>query len=303
MKSDHVAVCRVCGVAACTPLWTVRSFDWVRCRQCGSLQTSRVYSASELDQYYALDYYEGYRGRQDQGAYIDYIGQRTFIQGNLQRRVDFASRYMSIAEEADWLDIGCAAGFLLDVVRGYGYVPWGIDYSDYGPHYARTSLAISGARQATIETLPADFPPFFDVISAIDVVEHVTDQRDMLVRCANHLKPGGYLVCETFDPTSLLARAAGPYWHAIDPPNHFAILSLAGIDMVLRQHALRLVKATRLPRWLSIPAIATKFGSAGRYVSDRLYKSQLAAVGVPISLNDVVLWIYRKNGQDDAPPN
>lgn len=295
-QSTHT--CRVCGAKQTVGLWSVGGFDWEKCCSCRSLQTTRVCTASELAQYYASDYYEGYKGRQDQGAYINYIGQRAFIQSNLQKRVDWALRCMDIADGADWLDVGCAAGFLLDVVRGYGYAPWGIDYSDYGPHFARTSLAISGARQATIEALPADFPRCFDVITAIDVVEHVTHPQDMLVRCTNYLKPGGYLVCETFDPTSLLARVAGPHWHAIDPPNHFAILSLAGIDMILRQQGLKLVRTIRLPRWLSIPAIATKFGPAGRYVSGKLHESRLAAIGIPILLNDVVLWVYRKDNQN-----
>ncbi|MBN1311703.1 MAG: class I SAM-dependent methyltransferase [Anaerolineae bacterium] len=286
--------CRICGATGHTPLWTVSGFDWVKCLSCGSLQTTKIYTQNELGRYYASDYYEGYTGRQDQGAYIDYIGQKAFIQGNLARRVRWILGQTEIPREADWLDVGCAAGFLLEVVREYGCRPWGIDYSDYGPRYARTSLAISGARQGVIEALPSDFPRHCDVISAIDVIEHVTDQHSMLTHCVQHLKAGGYLVGETFDPASLFARLTGPRWHAIDPPNHFAILSLRGIDTILRSHGLTKVGAIRLPRRLSLPAITTKFGVIGRNLSVGLYSSRLASVGVPVWLGDVVLWIYRK---------
>jgi len=194
----------------------------------------------------------------------------------------------------DWLDVGCAAGFLLSVVKQYGLMPWGLDFSDFGPRFARKELDIPGARQGTIESLPKDFPEDFDFVSFIDVLEHTTDPKTPLVQCSKAVKPGGYLVGETFDPVSTFAKMTGIKWHAIDPPNHFTVISLQAINSILTSQNMEFVGVVYLSRRLSLGTIAAKFGKQGIALSRKIFKVNLNEFGIPIWIKDAALWIYKK---------
>jgi SAM-dependent methyltransferase len=281
----------MCGSASTTPLWSAKGFDWTRCENCHGIQVKVLPTPEELDNLYNKNYYEGHKEDYDMSRYVDYIGQRSFIQANLKRRSDWAIKQLQVKPGATWLDIGCAAGFLLDEVRKQGFSPYGLDYSDFGPNYAQKELGMPNVRQGTIDDPPSDFPAHFDVISYIDVLEHIPCPSDVLTRTAEFVAPGGYLIGETFDPNSWFARAMGPSWHAIDPPNHLNILSLEGIDRLMRARGLKLVARASFPRTISLPSIATKLF---RPVAPALYHSPLKNAGVPLWFNDVVIWVYQK---------
>ncbi len=284
--------CRVCGANEMEPAWRVRNFDWSRCRRCGSLQVAHLPSPDLLDDLYNRNYFEGHKEDYDTIRYVDYVGQRAFIQGNLRRRVEWGIKQMdAAAAERSWLDVGCAAGFLLDEVRQRGFRPYGLDYSAFGPHYAQTQLGMPNVRQGTMDSLPADFPRQFDVISFIDVIEHLPCPGNVLARTTDLLAPGGYLIGETFDPNCWFARACGPAWHAIDPPNHLAVLSLEGIDRLMQTRGLKRVARASFPRMLSLPTIASK---VYRKAAPLVYHSPLRNIGIPLWFNDVVIWVYRK---------
>lgn len=296
MTSTTMLVCRVCGKeTTIKPLWEVRGFKWVACQTCGSLLLPEVPTAEFWQTFYADDYYSG--GEADEvrvGAYVDYVGHRAFIQANLQRRVGWAVQQMQ-RTTGRWLDIGCAAGFLLDEVRRIGFDPYGLDYAAFGPAYAREHLQLPNARQGTLDDFPVDFPLQFDVISFMDVLEHLPNQHDALQNAINLLAPGGFIMGETFVPESAIARFTGRWWHAIDPPNHLAILSPQGIDSLMRAHDMRLTGAVFMPRRLALSSVISKFGGLGKRLATYVESSPaLSKAGIPIQLWDARLWLYQK---------
>ncbi|MBE0688808.1 MAG: class I SAM-dependent methyltransferase, partial [Anaerolineae bacterium] len=177
-------------------------------------------------------------------------------------------------------------------VREHGYAPYGLDYSDFEPAYAQDELQMPNVRQGTIDALPEDFPGAFDVVSYIDVLEHIPCPRDVLQKSIDLVAPGGYLIGETFDPNSWFAQKTGAAWHAIDPPNHLNILSLNAIDDLMRSSGLTHVASASFPRTISLPTIASKLY---RRAAPTLFRSPLRNVGIPLWFNDVVIWLYRKS--------
>jgi SAM-dependent methyltransferase len=296
MTSTETFMCRVCGSATTLkPLWQVRGFQWATCETCGSLLVPEVPTAEFWQTFYADDYYAG--GEADElrvGAYVDYVGHRAFIQANLRRRVAWAVQQMQRSSGC-WLDIGCAAGFLLDEVRRTGFAPYGLDYAAFGPAYAREHLQLPNARQGTLDDFPADFPRQFDVISFMDVLEHLPNQHDALQRAVDLLAPGGFVMGETFVPESAIARFTGRWWHAIDPPNHLAILSPKGIETLMSANKMRLVGAVFMPRRLALSSVISKFGGLGKKLATQVEaRPALSGLGIPIQLFDARLWLYQK---------
>jgi 2-polyprenyl-6-hydroxyphenyl methylase/3-demethylubiquinone-9 3-methyltransferase len=101
------------------------------------------------------------------------------------------------------LDIGCGAGLVTEPLTRMGFTVTGIDPAAENIAVAREHAAESGLaidyRASTIEALPDDEQ--FDLITLLEVVEHVPDIPALLAAAARHLKPGGLLVGSTLNRT------------------------------------------------------------------------------------------------------
>ncbi len=101
------------------------------------------------------------------------------------------------------LDIGCGAGLLCEPFARLGAQVIGIDPSESNIaaarlHAERSHLSID-YRCTTVEQM--DLRERFDVVLAMEVIEHVTDVGAFLDRCAAALKPGGMMVVSTLNRT------------------------------------------------------------------------------------------------------
>ncbi len=107
------------------------------------------------------------------------------------------------------LDIGCANGALLHY--------FGPSWDRHGIEPSASAAALAERRgirvpAPTLENLAAD--ELFDVILAIDVVEHIPDPVPFFARVARHLRPGGAFLLYTGDTGALTWRLEGSrYWY------------------------------------------------------------------------------------------
>ena len=102
------------------------------------------------------------------------------------------------------LDIGCGGGLLSEALAKKGAAVTGIDPATGNIDIARAHAAKSGLtidyRATTAEDLGADTAPF-DVVLAMEVVEHVADKTLFLRTAANLVRPGGLVVLSTLNRT------------------------------------------------------------------------------------------------------
>ena len=102
------------------------------------------------------------------------------------------------------LDIGCGAGILSEPLARLGADMIGIDPAAENIEVARLHAAESGVavdyRATTAETL-AEAGERFDIVLAMEVVEHVVDVPAFVATCAAMVKPGGLLVMATLNRT------------------------------------------------------------------------------------------------------
>jgi 2-polyprenyl-6-hydroxyphenyl methylase/3-demethylubiquinone-9 3-methyltransferase len=102
------------------------------------------------------------------------------------------------------LDIGCGAGILAEPLARMGGEVTGIDPSAdiiaaAAAHAADAGLSIR-YRQASIEQIAAEGVQF-DLVTALEVVEHVTDVSAFIAAAARVVRPGGLLVASTINRT------------------------------------------------------------------------------------------------------
>ena len=102
------------------------------------------------------------------------------------------------------LDIGCGAGLLSEPLARIGAEVVGADPAAKNIEVAKVHAAQSGVavdyRNTTAEAL-ADAGERFDIVLAMEVVEHVTDVKLFTRRCAEMVKPGGLMIAATLNRT------------------------------------------------------------------------------------------------------
>ena len=113
-------------------------------------------------------------------------------------RVEYFRRVLGGFGGKRVLDIGCGGGILAEALAAEGAVVTGVDPSEKSlgaarEHAKRSGLSI-GYRLATAENLAScNFPEPFDLVFAVDVLEHVDDRDRALAAIAAVLAPGGGL--------------------------------------------------------------------------------------------------------------
>jgi len=148
------------------------------------------------------------------------------------------------------LDVGCGGGILAESMAGRGARVTGIDLSDAPLTVAQLHLMESGARveyrKVAADELARELPQHFDVVTCMELLEHVPDPASMVRACAELLKPGGHAFFSTINrnPKSflfaivgaeyllnLLPRGTHTYARFIKPSELGACARAAGLDI------------------------------------------------------------------------
>ncbi len=124
-----------------------------------------------------------------------------YIRDAACRKFDRNARSLSCLSGLRILDIGCGAGLLCEPLTRLGAQVIGIDPSETNIaaaklHADKGHLSID-YRATTVEAM--DVRERFDIVLAMEVIEHVTDVGAFLSRCAAMVKPGGMMVVSTLN--------------------------------------------------------------------------------------------------------
>jgi 2-polyprenyl-6-hydroxyphenyl methylase/3-demethylubiquinone-9 3-methyltransferase len=104
----------------------------------------------------------------------------------------------------DLLDVGCGAGLFAEPLARLGADVVGVDPSPAAIEAARRHAEETGARlayrAATVEELAAA-PQRFDVVCAMEVIEHTANPKRFVATAASLVKPGGLFLASTLNRT------------------------------------------------------------------------------------------------------
>ncbi|MEO6567027.1 MAG: bifunctional 2-polyprenyl-6-hydroxyphenol methylase/3-demethylubiquinol 3-O-methyltransferase UbiG [Casimicrobiaceae bacterium] len=115
----------------------------------------------------------------------------------------------------DVLDVGCGGGILAEAMATAGARVTGIDLSEKALGVAKLHQLESGAqvdyRLIAAEAMAAAHPGAFDLVTCMEMLEHVPDPASIVTACARLARPGGTLVFSTLNrnPKSYLFAILG----------------------------------------------------------------------------------------------
>ncbi|MCB1940442.1 MAG: bifunctional 2-polyprenyl-6-hydroxyphenol methylase/3-demethylubiquinol 3-O-methyltransferase UbiG [Candidatus Accumulibacter sp.] len=140
------------------------------------------------------------------------------------------------------VDVGCGGGLLSEGMSAKGATVTGIDLSDKALSVARLHLLESGRqvdyRQLSAEELAAQHAGSYDVVTCMEMLEHVPDPASTVAACAALTRPGGHVFFSTIN------RNPKAY-----------LLAVIGAEYVLRMlpkgthDYARFIKPSELSRW------------------------------------------------------
>ena len=102
------------------------------------------------------------------------------------------------------VDVGCGGGILAESMARRGATVLGIDLATKPLRVAQLHAIESGAqgvayREIAAEALAAEMPEQFDVLTCMEMLEHVPDAESVVGACARLVKPGGWVFFSTIN--------------------------------------------------------------------------------------------------------
>ena len=157
-------------------------------------------------------------------------------------RLDYVDRMAGLAGK-EVLDVGCGGGILAESMAIRGAQVTGIDMGELPLKVAELHTLETGVevtyRQVAAETLAAECPACFDIVTCMEMLEHVPDPASVIAACARLVKPGGQVFFST------LNRNPKAY-----------LLAIIGAEYLLRwlprgtHDYARFIRPSELGRWI-----------------------------------------------------
>ena len=166
-------------------------------------------------------------------------------------RLDWISSWISL-NNLSILDVGCGGGILADSMARKGATVLGIDLASKALKVAQLHALEAQTQRVeyqeiSAEALAAQQPGTFDVVTCMEMLEHVPDPAAVVKACAILVKPGGYVFFSTINRNakaflfaifgaeymlSILPRGTHEYSKLIKPSELAGYCRSAGLKFV-----------------------------------------------------------------------
>lgn len=284
-----VTDCLNCGSRERDEVFVKEGYQLVRCRDCKLVYVSNPPTPEALARFYSFagDYH------------TEFVTSKRLREEFLERGRLYL-RYLSrFAGTGRLLDVGCSAGFFMNVAQDHGWSVTGLEFSPdtsaLGRHLYDLDIQ-SGT--LTDHSLPEGT---FDAVTLWDVVEHLPDPLPAMESAFRLLAPGGYIGLSTPNIDGLYPRLSyGPgkllnHWTHVEPPGHLCQFSTRTLASLLKRAGFEIVRADtrRIPLDYSFGSFRDLLHMPKRLAYAALF-APVSLIGPWIGMGDEVVMIARK---------
>jgi SAM-dependent methyltransferase len=145
------------------------------------------------------------------------------------------------------LDVGCGRGYFPALLRALGHEASGMELSAEAADYARRQFGLdifTGTIEQFAEqrqTGDGGKARAFDLVTAIDVIEHVPDPGAFIAAAARVLEPGGQLIIDTPNADAANIASLGDEWQGFNP-FHIYLFTPASLRLAAERAGLSVLR-------------------------------------------------------------
>lgn len=251
MKKRNFVKCNLCFSDSPGHYIKIEGFSIVKCKMCGLIYVNPRLHQDELHEIYHEKYFDNpaFVNKKDKlFGYHQYLKDKKLIIATFKKQLKNINRF---SKKGKLLDVGCAHGFFLEIAKKNGWDVQGIEISKEGYNYVKKKLKIKVSNK-TLEK--SNFKKDqFDVITMLDVIEHLSDPHSAIKHVNKILKPNGLFVITTPDIGSLTAKLLGKYWEEIRRVReHIYFFSRKTLTKMLEKNGFKVLKIESAGRYFTI---------------------------------------------------
>ena len=297
----NIQNCLICHSSDVETYFHLKSNDLValKCKACDHVfvGNSPITSDSIAD-FYTMDDFKGQRKLQNETWYTDYYSDcfanyadklnSSLVLKQFQEKIEYFQ--LNFPHGGRLLDVGCATGVFLDMMRKKGWDVEGLEISDELASYARKAFSLNvHVKDLTREKLNTE--PFH-VITLFDVIEHIPDPNQMISACKDLIVDDGVLLLRTPTEEGLLRDIAKVIYRMSLSKAEFPMLwfysfehihsfSLKTLSAILKKHGFSISKVFREEESLeriNVPEYVKAIIKSVNLLSSRLNKQHKITV-------------------------
>lgn len=243
---DRTTACRICQAAteivgSKQGAFAQRTFTLLHCPNCRFSFVQDPWL--DYEQIYDKAYYEG-RGADPLVDFEFELAepQRTIRRYEWEGIVEVIGNLTTLEPRTRWLDFGCGNGGLVRHARAnVGCDAVGFEQGAITEQVRAAGIPLLAAEQLAV------MQGSFDVVTAIEVLEHVVDPLDVLSQIRRLLRPGGVFFYTTGNAKPAHARLLD--WQYFTPEIHISLYEPATLDVALRRTGFEPRYRGYLPGW------------------------------------------------------
>ncbi len=226
----------------CLKKAVITKFDNVlKCNKCKIMFQKRNTINNSSSDIYGIDYFQG-------RIYNNYFNEEIERKRRFEKKIKLISGYLP--RNGRVLDVGCAAGFFLTVMKKFGYETYGLDISSAACKFAMDSYALDIFKG---DILKAEYRDnFFDVITLWDVLEHLSDPELVLSEIFRIMKSRGLMVIETLNIDSWNFKLLKSRWPLYSPDYHLFYYNTKFLIMLLNKTGFNVIKIFPVQTYISL---------------------------------------------------
>jgi 2-polyprenyl-3-methyl-5-hydroxy-6-metoxy-1,4-benzoquinol methylase len=258
-----------------SPWASISDWQYVECSGCGLVRLDPMPTAAEAAQLYDTSYFTDSAQR----GYAGYVADERIHRLNARRHL---RRLASAGAQppGQLVEVGAAAGFLLDEARRQG---WSVAGTDVAPSMRSSARELHRIELAAAVGELDVSPAGVDVAVAKQVLEHIVDPLTLLGDLRLRMRPGGLLSIETWDRGARVARLFGTRWQQVNPPSVLWLWDAEQLRRVVERAGFDVVRCRPALKLVSVATVAGQLGRVGGF----------GRMPLPYRLGDLVVLIGR----------
>ncbi len=205
--------------------FVVNGYRIMECVRCQHAFTDLTIGPQEVEKIYSDSYFFG-----GKDGYPDYTLEKEVL---IRQGENYARLLANYMQPGMLLDVGAAAGFIMKGFENAGWKAVGIEPNVRMATFGNDNLGLD-IRTGTLETNSQ--APTVDLVLLIQVIAHLYDLEKSMQNISEKVKEGGFVLVETWDKNSFMARLLGSSWHEYSPPSTLNYFSKKSLDLLMERY-------------------------------------------------------------------